>query len=135
MVQELNITEKGTVLIHIKKYDFQARYDISCSSFRANLATAFAPLLYDEVSRIEVVFKVFEGVFEMLYNEGEETLYPPQISRPDCEGGFYFCSSCGKGYYKAGRCPECGAARGRRAGRTVTGTSRGSASISKVSRA
>jgi len=37
-----------------------------------------------------------------------EAMYPPQIRRADYGRGFYFCSSCGKGYYNADKCPLCG---------------------------
>jgi len=110
LFQELNIPEKGVVTVHMKKYSFDARYNVSGSSFRVNLGTAFAPLLFDEGRRIEVVFKLFNGVFEMFYKESEEPRYPPQISRPDYDKEFYYCSACGKAYYKADRCPNCGIA-------------------------
>jgi len=44
----------------------------------------------------------------MLYKEDEEAMYPPQISRAGYSRGFYFCSSCGTGYYGADKCPFCG---------------------------
>ncbi len=83
---------------------------MSCSSFRVNLGTAFAPLLHGEGKRINVVFKLFNGVFEIFYKEDEEPLYLTQIRRPDYKGESYFCPTCGTGYYKADRCPECGTA-------------------------
>ncbi len=92
----------------MKTYSFQARYDVSGSSFRVNLGTAFAPLLHGEGRRIDVVFKVLDGVSEIFYKEDEKPLYPPQIKRPDYGKEFYFCSSCGRGYYKADSCPNCG---------------------------
>jgi len=95
-------------LVHMKRYSFQARYDVSGSSFRVNLGTGFAPLLLDEAEKIDVVFKVLNGCFEMFYKEDEEAVYPPQISRPDYGRGFYFCSSCGTGFYEADKCPNCG---------------------------
>jgi len=37
-----------------------------------------------------------------------EATYHPQIRRADYGRGFYFCSSCGTGYYDADKCPFCG---------------------------
>jgi len=68
------------------------------------LGVGFTPLLYDEAGKI----KVLDSCFEMFYKEDEEATYHPQISRPDYGRGFYFCSSCGKGYYNADKCPVCG---------------------------
>jgi len=87
-----------------KRYRFQARYDISGSSFRVNLGTGFTPLLYDEAGKI----KVLDSRFEMFYKENEEATYHPQIRRADYGRRFYFCSSCGTGYYDADKCPVCG---------------------------
>ena len=47
VVEEL----KGYLLAHMKRYRFQARYDISGSSFRVNLGTGFAPLLFNKQVR------------------------------------------------------------------------------------
>ena len=109
----------------MKRYRFQARYDISGSSFRVNLGAGFAPLLYDEAGKIKVVFKVLEGCFEMFYKEDEEPLYQPQIRRADYGRGFYFYSSCGTGYYGADKCPVCGTKTRRKVGRITGKTSRG----------
>jgi len=87
----------------VKRYRFQARYDVSGSSFRVNIWTGFAQLLFDEAGKI----KVLDSCFEMFYKEGEEAMYTPHINRPDYRG-FYFCSSCGMGYYDADKCPICG---------------------------
>jgi len=57
VVEEFKVPEKGYLLVHMKRYRFQARYDISGSSFRVNLGAGFAPLLYDEAGKIKVVFK------------------------------------------------------------------------------
>ena len=54
-------------MVHMKRYRFQARYDVSGSSFRVNLGTGFAPLLFDEAGKI----KVLDSCFEMFYKEGE----------------------------------------------------------------
>ncbi len=94
-------------MVHMRGYSFQARHDISGSSFRVNLGKAFAPLLHSEDGIINVVLKVLNGSFEMFYKEEEKALYPPQISRPDYKRGYYYCSKCGKGYYKADKCPNC----------------------------
>ena len=51
---------------------------------------------------------MLEGYFEMFYKEDEEAIHPPQIRRADYGRGFYFCSSCGTGYYDADKCPICG---------------------------
>ena len=104
VVEEL----KGYLLAHMKRYRFQARYDISGSSFRVNLGAGFAPLLFGEAGKIKVFFKVLEGCFEMFYKEDEEAMYPPQIRRADYGRGLYFCSSYGTGYYDADKCPVCG---------------------------
>ena len=48
LVQELNIPEKGFVAVHMKKHRFEARHDVSGSSFRINVGAGFAPLLLDE---------------------------------------------------------------------------------------
>jgi len=95
-------------LAYIKQYSFQARHNISCSSFRVNLRIGFAPLLFDEAGKIKVVFKVLDSRFGMFYKEDEEAMYTPHINRPDYGRGFYFCSSCGTGYYDADKCPLCG---------------------------
>ena len=55
-----------------------------------------------------MVFKVLDSCFKMLYKEGEEATYHPQIRRADYGRGLYFCSSCGTGYYDADKCPLCG---------------------------
>ena len=68
----------------------------------------FAPLLFGEVGAIKVFFKVLGGCFEIFYKEDEKPFYPPQISRPDYGRRFYFCSSCGTGYYDGDKCPVCG---------------------------
>ena len=68
----------------------------------------FISLLFDEAGKIKVVFKVLDSCFEMFYKEDEEAMYPPQIRRADYGRGFYFCSSCGTGYYDADICPNCG---------------------------
>jgi len=34
-------------------------------------------------------------------------MYLPQISRAGYSRGFYFCSSCGTGYYDVDKCPVC----------------------------
>ena len=88
----------------MKRYRYQARYDISGSSFRVNLGTGFTPLLYDEAGKI----KVLDSRFEMFYKEDEEAMYPPHIRRADYGRRFYFRSSCGTGYYDADKCPVCG---------------------------
>ena len=80
---------------------------MSGSSFRVNLGAGFAPLLFDEAGKIKVVFKVLDSRFGMFYKEDEEAMYTPHINRPDYRG-FYFCSSCGMGYYDADKCPICG---------------------------
>ncbi len=74
LVQELNMPEKGLVMVHVKRYSFQARCDVSGSSFRVNLGKAFSPLLYDEDGKISVTFKLFNGVFEMFYKEREASI-------------------------------------------------------------
>ena len=61
-------------------------------------------LLFDEAGKI----KVLDSCFEMFYKEDEEAMYPPQIRRAYYGRGFYFCSSCGTGYYDADKCPVCG---------------------------
>ena len=43
----------------------------------------------------------------MFYKENEAT-YHPRIRRADYGRRFYFCSSCGTGYYGADKCPICG---------------------------
>jgi len=48
MVEELNIPTRGFVLVHMKGYHFEARHDVSGSSFRVSLGAGFAPLLLDE---------------------------------------------------------------------------------------
>gem|GEM_PF-507984 len=108
LLLEFNVPERGFVMVHIKRYSFQARYDVSGSSFRVNLGVGFAPLLHGEKGRINVVFKVLDGCFKMFYKEEEEALYQPQISRPDYGRGFYFCSVCGTSFYNADKCPSCG---------------------------
>jgi len=50
----------------------------------------------------------------MFYKEGEGPLYQPQISRPDYGKEFYYWSGCGKAYYKADKCPNCGIATRKR---------------------
>jgi len=80
------------------------------------LGVGFTPLLYDEAGKI----KVLDSCFEMFYKEDEEATYHPQISRPDYGRGFYFCSSCGKGYYNADKCPVCGS-KTRKEGRKDNG--------------
>ncbi len=95
-------------MVHMRGYSFQARHDISGSSFRVNLGKAFAPLLHGEDGIINVVLKVLNSNFEMFYKEDEKALYPPQISRPDYKKGFYYCIRCIKGYKDADRCPNCG---------------------------
>jgi len=57
VVEELKVPEKGYLLAHMKRYRFQARYDISGSSFRVNLGAVFAPLLYDEAGKIKAVLR------------------------------------------------------------------------------
>jgi len=124
VVEEFKIPEKGYLLVHMKRYRFQATYDVSGSSFRVNLGTGFAPLLFDEAGKIKVFFKVLEGCFEMFYKEDEEAMYPPQIKRADYGRRFYFCSSCGTGYYNTDKCPVCGT-KTRKVGRITEKTSRG----------
>ena len=63
---------------------------------------------------------MLDSRFEMFYKENEEATYHPQISRPDYGRGFYFCSSCGKGYYNADKCPVCGS-KTRKEGRKDNG--------------
>mgnify|MGYP007094564940 CR=1 FL=1 len=75
MVQELNVPERGFILVHMKLYSFQGRYDVSGSSFRVNLGVGFAPLLYGEKGRINVVFRVLDGSFEMFYKEDEKLCF------------------------------------------------------------
>jgi len=41
-------------------------------------------------------------------------------ARADYGRGFYFCSSCGKGYYNADKCPVCGT-KTRKEGRKDNG--------------
>ena len=108
ILQEFNVPERGFVMVHMKRYSFQARYDVSGSSFRVNLGVGFAPLLRGEAGKIKVVFKVLDGCFKMFYKEEEEALYQPQISRPDYGRGFYFCPVCSRGFYNADKCPSCG---------------------------
>jgi len=36
-----------------------------------------------------------------------EALYPPQISRPDYNRGFYYCVRCMTAYMDADKCPNC----------------------------
>ncbi len=84
------------------------RHDISGSSFRVNLGKAFAPLLHGEDGIINVVLKVLNSNFEIIYKEDEKALYPPQISRPDYKKGFYYCIRCMKGFKDADKCPNCG---------------------------
>jgi len=82
----------------------------------------FISLLFDEAGKI----KVLDNRFEIFYKEDEEATYHPQISRPDYGRGFYFCSSCGTGYYNADKCPSCGTKtrkEGKRGG--TAGTNRG----------
>jgi hypothetical protein len=57
----LQIPEKGVLTAHIKQYSFQARYNVSCSSFRINLGSAYTPLFVGEDNRIKAVLKVFNG--------------------------------------------------------------------------
>jgi len=45
------------------------------------------------------------GGFEIFYGEA---LYPPQISRPDYNRGFYYCVRCMTAYKDADLCPNCG---------------------------
>ncbi len=116
VVKEFNIPERGFILVHMKRFDFQARYDVSGSSFRINFGGGFSTLFLDEGSRINVVFKVLNGSFEMFYKEDEKALFPPQMKRAYYKRGFYFCGVCGRGYYMADICPVCGAKtrKGRR---------------------
>jgi hypothetical protein len=44
ILQKLQIPERGVLTAHIKRYSFQARYNVSCSSFRINLGSAYTPL-------------------------------------------------------------------------------------------
>jgi len=48
----LQIPEKGVLTAHIKQYSFQARYGVSCSSFRVSLGSAYTPLFVGEYNRI-----------------------------------------------------------------------------------
>jgi len=57
----LQIPEKGVLTAHIKQYSFQARYNVSCSSFRINLGSAYTPLFVGEDNRIKAVLKVYNG--------------------------------------------------------------------------
>ncbi len=78
--------EKGFVKVCIKKNVFEARYDISGSSFRINLGKTYACLLKHEIdygiSKIKAVFKL-DGCLMMFYREDEETYYQPHMNRPD----------------------------------------------------
>jgi len=65
LLQGFNIPEKVFVSVHMKKYSFRARHDISNSSFRVNLGAGLAPLLFDEGKRIKAVFKLLNGCFEI----------------------------------------------------------------------
>ena len=58
ILQKLQIPERGVLTAHIKRYSFQARYNVSCSSFRVNLGSAFTPLFVGEDNRIRAVLKV-----------------------------------------------------------------------------
>ena len=55
------------------------------------------------------------GGFEIFYGEA---LYPPQISRPDYNRGFYYCVRCMTAYMDADICPNCGTKTRRKVGRT-----------------
>jgi hypothetical protein len=103
----LQIPEKGVLTAHIKQYSFQARYNVSCSSFRINLGSAYTPLFVGEGNRIKAVLKVFNGSVELFYKQDEEATYPPSMNRPDYGRGFYFCSICGISWMDMGKCPNC----------------------------
>ena len=111
----------------------RARYEVSCSSFRVNLGTAFAPLLHGEGKRINVVFKLFKGVFKMFYKKDGKPRYPPQIKRLDYEDGFSLHMR--KRLYKTDRCTECGTATRKKGRKNGNGGSQGLSLISKVSSA
>ena len=103
----LQIPEKGVLTAHIKQYSFQARYGVSCSSFRVNLGSAYTPLFVGEDNRIKAVLKVFNGSVELFYKQDEEATYPPSMNRPYYAGGFYFCSVCSISWLGMGKCPNC----------------------------
>ncbi len=71
------------------------------------MGVGFAQLLFDEAGKI----KVLDSCFEMFYKEDGEAMYTPQIRWADYGRGFYFCPSCGTGYYGADKCPVCGTKR------------------------
>jgi hypothetical protein len=79
----LQIPERGVLTAHIKQYSFQARYNVSCSSFRINLGSAYTPLFVGEDNRIKAVLKVYNGSVELFYKQDEEATYPPSMNRPD----------------------------------------------------
>jgi hypothetical protein len=107
ILQKLQIPEKGVLTAHIKQYSFQARYNVSCSSFRINLGSAYTPLFVGEDNRIKAVLKVHNGTVELFYKQDEEATYPPSMNRPDYGRGFYFCSVCGISWLDMGKCPNC----------------------------
>jgi len=61
----------------------------------------------------------------MFYKEDEEAMYTPHIYRPDYVRGFYFCSTCGTGYYDADKCPICGTKTRKEVRRITEKISRG----------
>jgi hypothetical protein len=83
------IPEKGVLTAHIRRYSFQARYGVSCSSFRVNLGSAYNTTIFvEEDNRIKAVLKVFNGTVELFYKQDEEATYPPSMNRPDYGRGF-----------------------------------------------
>ncbi len=103
--------ERGFIKVCIRKNLFEARYDVSGSSFRINLGRTYACLLKHEIdygiSKIKGVFKL-DGCFMMFYREDDETPYQPTMNRPDYKRGFYYCSRCNISFKDKEVCPYCG---------------------------
>jgi hypothetical protein len=73
---------------------------------RINLGAAFRELFKGEEVGINVVFKLYDGKFEMFYKDDEKSLFPICKKSARYADGWHYCSKCQCFYQK--NCPTHG---------------------------
>jgi hypothetical protein len=108
IINTLGIPERGLITVHIRGNTATVSYNVTGSSLRVNLGTAFRDLFKGEEGGITVVFKLYDEVFEMFYKDDEQSYFPIYKKSARYVHGWRFCTDCQVFFKGCERCPTHG---------------------------